>query len=167
MRGVPPRAPRLKAPAYPGEQRELDVGVGRLDGRIQPVQEIAVGAGDVRRTQGVQNRFVVLVHQHRDTLSGALVQHLQQAPETGVRGVVGGRDVRSALDGVELRHHVLAQSVGIAETTAPEVEPHHGTAHGPVPVRVDGEALEQGFVALEQLVQRVQEQALAETPRAG
>ena len=154
-------------PAHAGEQRKLHVRVAVLDRRVQPAQMVSVGAGDLRRIQGVEDRFVVLVHQHGDTPARALVQRLQQVPETGVRGVVAGRDSRPALDGVELRHHVLAQAFGIAETTAAEAQPYYGMTHGPVPVLVDGKALEQGLVAFEQLVQGVEEQTLAEAPRAG
>ena len=51
------------------------------------------------------------------------------------------------------------------EVAAAEAQAHHGMANRPVPVAVDGEPLEQRLAALEQLLQRVQEQALPEAPR--
>ena len=53
------------------------------------------------------------------------------------------------------------------EVAGTEVEPHHGMGHGPVPPVVDVEALEQCLVALEQLLESIEEQALAETPGTG
>ncbi len=46
-----------------------------------------------------------------------------------------------------------------------EAEPHHRMPDGPVPVRMDVEAPEQGLVALEQFPQGIDQKALVEPPR--
>ena len=78
----------LRELAHAGQEGESDVGVAVLDDRIDAAQEIAVRAGDLRQFEGVQNRLVVLVDQHRDPLSGLLVQQLQEMSES-----LGRRDV--------------------------------------------------------------------------
>ena len=152
--------------AHPGEEGELDVRVAGLDGRVQSAQGVAVGAGQLRLRQGVQDGPVVFVHQHRHPLPAALVQRGEQTAEAGRAAGVAGFDAGAFFDGIELRPHVFAQVVRVVEVAGAEVEPHDRMADGPVPAVVDGEAPEQRLVALEQLLARVYEQALAETSRA-
>ena len=153
--------------AHPGEEGEADVGVAGLDDRVQPLQIVPVGAGHLRDFQGVQNRFVVLVDQHHRPLPGVLVQPFQQRRKPSGRGPVIGTETRAPLGRIELLHGVGFEMARILEVTGPEVEPHHRMAYRPVPMPVDVEPFEQGLVALEQLLQGVEEQALAEAPRAG
>jgi len=54
----------------------------------------------------------------------------------------------------------------LAEVAAGGVQPYHQMPNRPVVAVVDVEPLEQGLVALEEFLQRIQEQALAEPPRA-
>ncbi len=82
----------------------------------------------------------------------------------GVR--VAALDVGALFGGVELHHRVPVQPVGVAEIAGTETDPHDRMARRPVPPVVHGEAPEQFLASLEQLLQRVHEQALAETPRA-
>ena len=49
--------------AHAGDEAEPDVGVAVLDDRVEAAEEVAVGAGDLRRVQCVENRLVVLVDQ--------------------------------------------------------------------------------------------------------
>ena len=67
--------------AHPGQKRELDVRIGELDGRVQPLEVVAIGAGNFRGIQSVQNRLVVLVHQHCHALARAPMQHFQKMTE--------------------------------------------------------------------------------------
>ena len=67
--------------AHSGQERELDVRVRELDGRVQAVQVVTVGAGDFRDVQCVQNRLVVLVHQHCHSFARALMQQFQKMTE--------------------------------------------------------------------------------------
>ena len=153
--------------AHPGEKGELDVRVARLDGRVEPPQGIAVRTGQLRLGQRVQDRLVVLVHQHRHPLPGVLVQRLDQVGESFRPGGVGWcAEARASLHPVQLRRQVHVEMAGLGEAPSAEVEPHDGMAHRPVPAVVDVQSPEQRLVALEQLLQRVHEQALAETPRA-
>ena len=72
----------LRKPAHPGQQREPDVRVAGLDGAVQAAQKVAVGAGRVRRLECVEDRLVVLVHQHHDPLPALLVERLDQSCES-------------------------------------------------------------------------------------
>ena len=58
------------------------------------------------------------------------------------------------LDVRELVHEVGVQLGGSLEATA-EVQPQHGMANRPVPMPVNSQAVEQGLVALEELLQRI------------
>ena len=153
--------------AHPGEEAEADVGVAVLDRRVEAAQIVAVGAGGFRFLQGVQDRLVVLVDQHRDRETVAAVQPLQLMSEPfGARGVVG-RHTGLAFDSVQLRHEVRLHVPGRLEVALAEAQAHDRVANRPVPVLVDVQPFEQGFVALEQLLAGVEEQALAEAPGAG
>ena len=152
--------------AHSRHQREPDVSVVGLDHAVQAAQVVAVGECCFRSAQYVQDRFVVLVHQHHDSSPRLPVQGFQQVREAAGRGQVFGRHSQSSLGGGELLHDVGFQQAGLSEAAAAEVEPHHRVAFRPVPAVVDMEPFEQGFVALEQLLDRVQQQALAEPARA-
>ena len=69
------------------------------------------------------------------------------------------------LQGAQARRRLLVHEAVLAVAAAAEVEAQHGVGGGPVPPVVDGEAPEQRFVALEQLLDGVHEEALAEAPR--
>ena len=143
------------------------MGVAILDDRVDAAHEIAVGPRHVGHFQRVQDRLVVLVHQHRDRLPGRAVQRFQELTETsGNRGVVR-REAGAALDGGQLLRQPRLHLPRFAEVAAAEAQMHHRVANGPVPPVVDVEPSEQRLVPLEQFLQRVQEQALAEAPRAG
>ena len=113
-----------------------------------------------------QNRPVVLVHQHGDGLAGVPVQSFQQSSEPSGDSVILGVHDSPAFCRGELLHDVQFQMLRLLEIAAAEAEAQHGIPHRPVPPVVDGQSLEQRLVALEQLLARVQEQALAEAPRA-
>ena len=114
----------------------------------------------------VQHGLVVLVDQHHHALPGPTVQGFKQVREPLGADPVGGRNAALPLDRVELRHQAGRDVARLVEVPAAEAEPQHRVAHGPVPAVVDRQTGEQGLVAFEQLLQRVQEQALAEAPRA-
>ena len=69
------------------------------------------------------------------------------------------------LQGLQLRCQLQPQVVRPLVAAAAEVQTQHGMTNRPVPPVLDRQPLEQRFVALEQLLQRVQEQALAEASR--
>jgi len=142
------------------------VGVAVLDDRVEAAEEVTVGAGDLRRVQCVENRLVVLVDQDRDRPTSALVQRPYQVSETGRRGVMVSDDLRFLFQDLQLVHHFPVQVARFLEVATAEAEAQHGMPHRPVPPVVDGEFLEQRLVALEQLLAGVEEQALAEAPRA-
>ena len=94
------------------------------------------------------------------------MQRFQQGGKSSGRCVVVGHYLRPALRRGELLLEVQCQLARLLEVAAAEAEAQHGMPHRPVPPVVDGEPLEQRLVALEQLLAGVQEQALAEAPRA-
>ena len=98
-----------------GQQREPDMCVARLDGPVQATQKVTVRAGDLAHLQRVEDRLVVLVHQHHDPPPGSQVQCLQQILESQGRDVVAGRDPGVLAGGVELRQHGLRQMFRVAE----------------------------------------------------
>ena len=157
----------LRELADAGEERELHVRVARLDRPVQPAQVVAVGARHLRLLhQRVQDRLVVLVHQHHHPLPGLLVQSFQQICEAARRRQVFGCHPVAPFGRGELLHDACFQQPRLAKVAAAEVQPHHRMPLRPVVAVVDVEPREQLLVALEQLLQRVQEQALAEPPRA-
>ena len=156
----------LRELTHAGNEREPDVGVAVLDHRIEAAQEVPIGAGDVRRLQRIQNRLVVLVHQHHYPLSGPAVQRREQRGEApGGRGVVSGH-LRFGLGGGQLLHDARLKEARLFEIAGAEAEPQHRVADRPVVAAVDVQTVEQRLVALEQLLQCVEEQALAEAPGA-
>ena len=95
------------------------------------------------------------------------MQRFKELAEADGRPGMVRVEAGASFNGGKLRRHILMQVVRVVEITGAEVEPHDGMAHRPVPTLVDGEAPEQRLVALEQLLQGIHEQALAEAPRAG
>ena len=138
------------------------MGVACLDRPVQPAQVVAVGARDLGLVQRVQDRLVVLVHQHDHAPAGLLAQRLEQAAEAHGGTDAGHVDAGPPGRVLDLHGRTLLQDSRPLEVAVAEVQPHHRVALRPVPAVVDGQAPEQRLVALEQLLERVDEQALAE-----
>ena len=94
------------------------------------------------------------------------MQGFQQIREAACRRQVLGYHAEAPFAGGELLHDVRFQHVRAGEAAAAEAQSHHRMALGPVVAGVDVQPREQFFAALEQLLQRVQEQALAESAGA-
>ena len=111
--------------------------------------------------------LVVFVDQHGHPLPGALVQRFDDLAEAdGGSGMARG-ETGAPLGGVQLRGHFVLQVLRVSVVAGAEVEPHDGMPHRPVPAVMDGQPRKQRLVALEQFLQRIHEQTLAEAPRAG
>ena len=93
------------------------------------------------------------------------MQRSQQTAQARGRAAVVGCNARLLLQVLQLECHVLVQRRGLGEAAAAEAQPYHRMPLGPIVAVVDVEPCEQRLVALEQLLQRVQKQALAEPPR--
>ena len=156
----------LAEPAHPGDEGELDVGVAVLDRAVQPAQVVTVGSCGLRRVQRVQNRLVVLVHQHDHPPARPLAQRLDQTAEEHRRAAAARADAGPHADVLDLRRRNLLEDAGPLEVAAAEAQPHHRVALRPVPAVVDGQTAKQRLAAFVQLLERVHEQALAEPPRA-
>ena len=94
------------------------------------------------------------------------MQRAKEIPEALRRRVVTHRHPGVFRGGGQLRHRARVHVPGLAEVSGAEVEAHDGMAHRPVPAIVNVEPGEQRLVALEQLLEGVEEQALPEAPRA-
>ena len=157
----------LRELADAGEEREPHVRVAVLDHSVQAAQEVAIGARQFPILQRVQDRLVVLVDQHHHALPGLPVQGADQVSEPLRCGLVAGSHARLDLNVIQLRRQVGVQIAVRREVAAAEAEPHHRMASRPSPALLDVQTREQLLAALEQLPQRVQEQALPEPPRTG
>ena len=93
------------------------------------------------------------------------VHRPDQVSEPLRRGGVARPHARLFRNALQLCHHARFQIRVFREAAASEAQPHHRMAFRPVVAAVDVQPREQRLVALEQLLQRVQEQALAEPPR--
>ena len=94
------------------------------------------------------------------------MQRGDQPAQAGRSAAAGESDVRFPRQRIELLRRVFGQPTRLGEVAAAEVEPQHWMPCLPIPLVVDGEASEQFFAALEQLLDGVQQQTLAEPPRA-
>ena len=83
--------------------------VGVLDDSVDPAQEVAVRARDLRRAERVEDGLVVFVYQHRDGPAGLAVKGFDQCREPlGAASAIGSH-TRPAFHGVELRHEIRVQ----------------------------------------------------------
>ena len=92
------------------------------------------------------------------------VEKIQKAFGSGSAG--SGRKTRIALEQRQLGQDIPLDIPRLAVPAA-EAQPHHRMRRGPVPVRMDVQTPEQGLVSLEQALQCVEQQALAEPARPG
>ena len=111
------------------------------------------------------DRLVVFVHQNDRPLPGALVQGLDQLLETGRRIDRPRFEAGAPLRRRQLPFHGRPDAVRDDEIAPAEAEPHDRMARRPVPLAVHGEAPEQLLAPLEQLLQRVHQEGLAEPAR--
>ena len=153
--------------ADPGDEDEADQAGAVLDDAVEAPQVFAVGFGDLRFVERVENRLVVFVDKHHDPPAGFAMQPVEQVPESrGPRhGFVRRRQTGIALDDPELGENIGFQVVQF-DVFAAEAEMDDGMLVGPVPLAVDGEPPEQRLIAGEQFAQRVEQQAFAETAGA-
>ena len=142
------------------------MGVAVLDYRVQATQVVPVGPRDVLHLQCVQDRLVVLVHQHSDPLPRPAVQRTEQISQTPKWRLREVLHETVALDGGQLLRHTCLQMAGLVEVPAAEAQLDHRVAQRPVPALVDMQPLKKFPASLEQLFERVEEQALAEASRA-
>ena len=77
---------------------------------------------------------------------------------------MAGHQVRRNLKGVQLLPNVFVQIAGLVAAHACKAKAQHRTPHRPVPALVGMQPLEETAVPFEVLLERVQKQALAETP---
>ena len=155
----------LREPAHAGQQSEVQVRVGHLDVGVEAAQEVPICPGQLGAVESVEDRLVVLVDEQHHAPAGTPVHLRDQASQPCRQRTRPGAHSRAFLGGLELGVHVGAQPVGIAEHPAAEVEAQHRMAHRPVPAATYGEAVEQLLATLEQLLDGVEKQALAESPR--
>ena len=137
---------------------------------VQSAQKIAVGPRLFRCRQGIENRLVVLVHEHDHPLARLLVKRRQQPGEATARA--GRADFNDMFRGEHLQlvddiefKRVARRRAG--EIARAKIQPHYGMPPSPIVARVQVETVEQFLRALEQLLYRVEQQTLAEAAGAG
>ena len=158
--------PRLREPAHPGQKAEPDVLVAVLDHPVQAAQEVPVRPRNLRVRKRVQDRLVVFVHKHDNRQPGALAQPFDQLPEPQRRAGPHRLQLGASFHRGQLQFHVLPHTVRMAVFPGSKTEPRHRMPDSPVPFAVDGKPPEQVPVALEEFLQRVDQKALPEAPRA-
>ena len=138
-----------------------------LMAEYSPRRASAVGAGQLRRSQGVQDG---LSYSSTSTATRCPLRSCRVSSRWPKRSGPAGYGVptparRSMASSCAPRFRSRwPDSVKFRPLKSSR---NDGMAHRPVPTLVDVQSLEQRLVALEQLLQGVHEQALAETPRTG
>ena len=158
--------PGLRELAHTRQETEPDVLVAVLDHPVEAPQEVPVRPCDLRFLKRVQDRLVVLVDQHHHLFLRDPVEALDQVCEALRRLPVQPCDPRIPFHFAQLRVEARVKVSGRGERASAEADPNHRMFDGPVPLAMDRQAAEQLRVALEQLLERVHQKALPETPRA-
>ena len=153
-------------PADSGEEAEPHVRVGVLDHAVEAAQVVPVAPRGFGFPENVQNRLVVLVDQYHGPPAGLSVERADQAAQPDGRRPRTARHIEVAFDFLEPRFRDVGKR-SAAEIRAAPAQPDHRMALGPLSAGMDLEAPEQGLVPLEEFLQRVEEQALPESPRPG
>ena len=151
---------------HPGHEDELEVGVLGLQGGVKVFQPFAQFGGPRWLVDVVEDGLVVFVHQDNDALPAGLVGADDELGETAGQafGRVGQAQA-PRIEGQQFSDGLIEFRPALQHPTG-EVEPDHRMAAVPVPALVDGQAPKEVLTALEQLLEGVQEQALAEAPGA-
>ena len=158
---------------HPGEQHELQVGIRPLEDRVEGFQHIPltvfqqaflpIQGGLQSGVQHIQYRLVVLVHQNDATATVfqvGLVQNVCE-PESHVLEV-RAFSVYPFPGGHVAFQHVL-QRPGHLEVLAVEVDMEHGVFEPVLLQSLYHQSLEQFLLALEVVLERGDQEALAET----
>jgi hypothetical protein len=143
------------------------MGVGVFDDRVEVAQAIAAIAGDLGPGEVVEDRLVVLVHQHDHALAVLGMGPGDQLAQAARRvvGVAAGQAQALGVLGQQ-RADAPVQLGAVLRHAAAEAQADDRKAPAPVPVRMGIQTAEQGLVALEQLGEGVEQQRLAEAARA-
>ena len=131
----------------------------------QSAQVVPFAACDFGHVTGIRDRLVALVDQHYNPLSDLSVQSADEVVEALRAGLVAQPHSGASANAVQLRSQVDMQVARAPEVPLAEAEAHDGMADGPVPALVGAQSFEECPIALEQLLQSVQEEALAEASR--
>lgn len=139
------------------------MGILGLQGRIEVFQALAQLGGALGLVDVVEDRPVVFIVQDDDALAGRGLGSANQIAKTASDIIAGPVATQTEAFGA------LPQQLFDAHLQHPagEVEPDDGVAARPVPTVMNIEAPKQGLAALEDLLEGVQKQALAEAAWAG
>ena len=150
-----------------GHEHEADVFLSTLQDAVDFSKTIPVCTGLVVIFQHIQHRLVVFIDQYHDLLTGRLVQAGQNTPKPvgRIRDWRQGFEIERQHGLVQLVKHVFLQGPGRADCSI-QGQANHRMLDRPVPVRVNVQAPKQGLIALEQFLQGIDQQTLAETAGA-
>ena len=121
-------------------------------GRSQGGQAIGQrGGGHCRIVDDVQDRLVVSVHQHHRLPIGSVVQAVQKTPQAFRARTERLRRIKACVSFYDrqLACNALGE-ISRFVVLASKTQMHHRMPDRPVPVLVDVDISEQGFIALEQ-----------------
>ena len=159
----------LRELAHPRQEHEPHVRVAALDDRIQLAQFTPGWPGPASRRPSA-SRIGLSYSSTSTTTCPRPAPRCRSAinwRNAGRRARRRQRQARLGRQLVEQLRQFRVQPLRGGDADRAQVQPHHRMAHRPVPVVVDGQPPEQRLVPLEQFLDGVQQQTLAEPPRAG
>ena len=150
-----------------GEQHEGQVRVGILEHAIEVLQPLAQLVGALGLQQVVEDRLVILVDQHHDAfaMSGVGVAN-QRRKLPGNVGLAIQRYPQALTLPEQLITDANIQRLAVLQHAIAKAQPDHRMAALPLPLVVDIKPMEKRLAPLEEAGQGIQQQALAEAPRA-
>jgi len=154
--------------AHAGDEDEADVLGAVLDHAVKPLQTVPVGPRPRRVVERIKDGPVVLVHEDHGAPARPAVQVVEKRPQTLGGRVRAGHRIQSGRVSGQLQLRAdAARDVLRAIVLPPKAQPQHRVGDGPVPAVMDGKSPEQVLPPLEEGLDRVQQQALAEPPGPG
>ena len=138
-----------------------------LQHRVQALQRVAHRGRPVAVVQVVEHGLVVFIHQHHHRLAVVRLGLPQQRGKAAGQGLHPLQRPQAEPLAVLVEHlaDALLQLGAVAHAAPAEAETDHRMVPRPVPARLGRQTGEQRPVALEQLLEGIHQQALAETPR--
>ena len=132
---------------------------------VQRLEALAHHGGQRAVLDAVEDRLVVFVDQHHHRRAVLRVRALDQLGEPAAHAAVPADDAQAALVVVQDLEDALLQPLGAGQPAPAEADAHDRMALRPVPARFSRQPGKQRPVALEQLLERVHQQTLAEAAR--
>ena len=152
----------LREHAHAGDEDEADMLGTALDDAVEPALVIPVGPCEIGVAEHVEDRLVVFVNQNGHLPPGGMAQAIKKIEKAFGSGTARrNRESGVTFDHFQLREDAALEILRI-NVLPPEAESHHRMGGRPGPVSVNIQTPIQYLVSLEQGLQRIQQEALAE-----